>query len=101
MDKNLIQKEYKEKVKSLKYYNQRYYNDNTSEISDSEYDDLKKNIIELEKKYKFLKSTNSPSITIGYKPSKNFKKISHKVPMLSLANAFTKEDLVNFEKKNT
>ncbi|WP_075502162.1 NAD-dependent DNA ligase LigA [Candidatus Pelagibacter communis] len=99
MDKNLIQKEYKEKVKSLKYYNQRYYNDNTSEISDSEYDDLKKNIIELEKKYKFLKSTNSPSITIGYKPSKNFKKISHKVPMLSLANAFTKEDLVNFEKK--
>ena len=60
MDKNLIQKEYKEKVKSLKYYNQRYYNDNTSEISDSEYDDLKKNIIELEKKYKFLKSTISP-----------------------------------------
>ena len=99
MSKELIQKEYEKKIKSLIRYNQKYYNDNDPEISDSEYDDLKKNILELEKKYKFLKSKSSPSTTIGYKPSKNFKKVSHKVPMLSLANAFSEEDLANFEKR--
>ena len=101
MNKDLIQKEYKKKIKSLTYYNQRYYDDNISEITDSEYDELKKNIIDLEKKHKFLKSKDSPTTTIGYKPSKNFKKALHKVPMLSLTNAFSEKDLLNFEKKNT
>ncbi len=99
MNKDLVQEEYKKKIKSLTYYNQRYYEDNTSEITDSEYDTLKKDIIELENKYKFLKSKDSPALVIGYKPSKNFKKFFHKVPMLSLANAFSEKDLINFEKK--
>ena len=60
---------------------------------------LKKEIINLEKKYKFLNHKNSPSKVVGFKPSKNFKKIQHKVPMLSLSNAFDEEDLINFEKK--
>ena len=46
-----------------------------------------------------MKDKDSPSNSVGFKPSKNFKKATHKVPMLSLANAFTQEDLVNFEKK--
>ena len=99
MDKELVQEDYKKKIKSLNYYNKRYYDDNTSEITDSEYDNLKKDIIDLEKKYKFLKSKDSPALIIGYKPSKNFKKVFHKVPMLSLSNAFSEEDLINFEKK--
>jgi DNA ligase (NAD+) len=99
MKKDLIQKEYKKKIKFITYYNQRYFNENISEITDSEYDDLKKDIIDLEKQYKFLKSKDSPTTTTGYKPSKNFKKAPHKVPMLSLANAFNEEDLLNFEKK--
>ena len=53
----------------------------------------------LETNYKFLSSKYSPSKTVGHKPSKNFKKVSHRVPMLSLGNAFTENDLVNFEKK--
>ncbi len=99
MKKDLIQKGYKNKIKSLNYYNKKYYNDNISEITDSEYDQLKKSIIDLEKKYKYLKVKNSPSEKVGYKPSKNFKKVLHKVPMLSLANAFSQEDLSNFEKR--
>ncbi len=99
MDNQIIRKEYQKKIKQLKYYNKRYYNDNTSEITDSEYDLLKKKIIELEKKNSFLKSKNSPLNEVGYKPSKNFKKALHKVPMLSLSNAFSKDDLLNFEKK--
>ena len=63
------------------------------------YDDLKISILSLEKKNNFLKSKKSPSEIIGYKPSKNFKKSAHKAPMLSLANAFSEEDLINFEKK--
>ena len=99
MNKNLIRKEYEKKIKLINYYNQNYYNKNISKVSDSKYDDLKKEIIFLEKKFNFLKSKNSPSQTIGHKPSKNFKKVAHKVPMLSLSNAFSEEDLHNFEKK--
>ncbi len=99
MDKNLIKKNYQKKIKLFKYHNKKYYDENISEIKDSEFDELKKEILELETKYKFLKSKNSPTITVGFKPSKNFKKIPHKVPMLSLANAFSEEDLINFEKK--
>ena len=99
MDKNLIKKKYQKKINLYNYYNKKYYDDNISEITDSDYDKLKKDILDFEKQYKFLKSNKSPLITVGYKPSKNFKKIKHKVPMLSLANAFNEEDLINFEKK--
>ena len=44
MKKNLIKKEYSKKISLVTYYNQKYYNENHSEISDSEYDDLKKDI---------------------------------------------------------
>ena len=101
MNKNLIKKKYKEKIKSLNYYNKKYYDENISEITDSEFDTLKKDIIELENQYSFLKSKNSPQIKVGFKPSKNLKKVAHRVPMLSLANAFSVQDLENFEKKNS
>ncbi len=99
MNKDSIKKKYKEKIKLINYYNKRYFEENTSEIDDAKYDILKNEINLLEKKYFFLKDQNSPSVKIGFKPSKNFKKYSHRVPMLSLANAFYEEDLNNFEKK--
>ena len=99
MNKSLIKKKYKKKIDLLNYYNQKYYSENISEISDLNFDNLKKEIVSLEKKYSFLKSKKSPQVQVGFKPSKNFKKVSHKVPMLSLSNAFTETDLINFEKK--
>ncbi len=99
MKESLIKKEYKEKVKLLEYYNQKYYSDNISEITDSEYDVLKNDLLVLEKKHKFLQNKNSPLVSVGYKPSRNFKKAKHRVPMLSLSNAFTEHDILNFEKK--
>ena len=101
MQKKEIQKLYKKKIKLLTSYNKNYYDDNKPLVTDKEYDDLKKNIFILESKYSFLNSINSPSKVVGFKPSKNFQKIAHRVPMLSLANAFGREDLINFEKKNT
>ena len=99
MKKDQLKKIYKEKIKKFKNYNYLYFEKNKSEISDADFDNLKKEILDLEKNYKFLKSKESPSETLGFKPSKTFKKINHKIPMLSLANAFSEEDLVNFEKK--
>ena len=99
MNKNLIKKKYKKKIELLTYYNRKYFNDNISEISDLEFDNLKREIIELEKRDDFLKSENSPQLIVGYKPSKNFKKALHRAPMLSLSNAFSEADLDNFEKK--
>ena len=99
MRKNLIKKEYLKKIKQFENYNKKYFDENKPIISDSDFDNLKYEIIELEKKYQYLKSKNSPSNKVGFKPSKNFKKANHKVPMLSLSNAFSEEDLINFEKK--
>ncbi len=99
MNKKEVQGIYKEKLKLIKKYNKYYYDISKPIVSDSEYDKLKNNILLLEKKYDFLQSNNSPSRIVGHKPSKNFKKDLHRVPMLSLANAFTEKDLLNFEKK--
>ncbi len=99
MNKDLIKNQYQKKIKLLKKYNRSYYNESNPNVSDKEYDELKKNILELETNHKFLRSKDSPSEIVGFKPSKNFKKVFHKAPMLSLANAFNEEDLINFEKK--
>ena len=94
-----IKKDYLRRIKKLTKFNESYYNKNKSLVSDADYDLLKEEIINLEKTYNFLDHKDSPSKIVGYKPSKTFKKLSHKVPMLSLSNAFTEEDLINFEKK--
>tara|TARA_Y100000389_G_scaffold175252_1_gene185858 strand:+ start:1590 stop:3620 length:2031 start_codon:yes stop_codon:yes gene_type:complete len=99
MNKNLIKKKYKKIIKLVNHYIQKYYDENISEISDAKFDQLKKEIIELENKYVFLRDENSPSLKVGFKPSKNFKKEEHRIPMLSLANAFDEKDLINYEKK--
>jgi len=99
MDKNLIKKNYKKKIELYNYYNKKYYDENISEITDAAFDDLKNEIIDLEKKNNFLSNKKSPLESVGYKPSKNFKKVVHQVPMLSLANAFDRNDLINFEKR--
>jgi len=91
--------EYLKKINVIQSYNKHYYDKNKPIVSDQEFDLLKRDIINLENKYKFLKSAHSPTKLVGFKPSKNFQKIKHKVPMLSLGNAFNEEDLKNFEKK--
>ena len=77
MSKNTIKKEYLNKIDELIRHNKLYYDGSNPEISDKDYDVLKKSIIDLENKYKFLKSKNSPSILVGSKPSKSFLKHKH------------------------
>ena len=99
MQESAIKKIYSDKIKEYKKNSKFYYEDDSPKITDSKFDKLKNEILEMEKKNSFLKDKDSPSNSIGYKPSKNFKKIKHRIPMLSLGNAFNEEDLINFEKK--
>ncbi len=99
MNNDKIKKYYSKKLKLFEKYSKHYYDKSEPLVSDSEFDNLKNEINEIEKKYPKLKSSKSPSKIVGFKPSKIFKKVSHKIPMLSLGNAFSEEDLINFEKK--
>ena len=98
-EKNEIIKKYKLKVKNLKIHNNLYYNNDNPEITDAEYDVLKKEILKLEKNYKYLDNLNLTKEIVGSKPTSKFKKIKHLRPMLSLANAFNKNDMEDFLKK--
>ena len=99
MKKEKIIKEYIKKIKDIKKYDKFYHDKNDPLVDDAKYDKFKNEIINLEKKYSFLKSKQSPSQKIGYKPSDKFKKVNHEVPMLSLANAFSVENIKDFVKK--
>ena len=98
MLKSSAKKEYQEKIKQYKKFSKKYFEDSAPLVSDQDFDLLKREILDLEKKFNF-KDKDSPSRTLGFTPSKNFEKYPHRVKMLSLANAFDEEDLINFEKK--
>ena len=99
MERKKIEKEYSNKIKKIKKYDKAYFQDDNPVVSDTDYDKVKQEILNLEKKYIFLKNKNSPSQKVGYEPSNKFKKIEHDVPMLSLANAFSIENIKDFIKK--
>ena len=97
-DNNLIKK-FKEKVKELKKHNILYFNQDKPIISDAEYDNLKKELIRIEKSNKSIKRLNLLSNIVGAPPTNKFKKFNHLKPMLSLSNAFNKNDMNDFIKK--
>ena len=98
MNKKKINEDYKKKVELLKKYNKQYFTQDSPTITDKNYDDLKKEILVLEKKIKINQSESVLNI-IGAEPSNKFKKIDHSRPMLSLSNAFDLEDMKDFIKK--
>ncbi len=99
MKESKIKDFYREKIDELKKHNKLYFEKSSPKISDKEYDEIKKEILQLEKKFPYLNSIFSPSNSIGFAPSKKFVKSSHRVKMLSLSNAFDIKDITNFEKK--
>jgi DNA ligase (NAD+) len=97
-DKEII-KRFKKKIETLKKHNRLYFTKDKPEISDSEYDKIKKELKEIETIYPYLKKIDSVDKIIGSEPSGKFKKIKHLHPMLSLSNAFNITDMENFQKK--
>ncbi len=92
---------YKKKISLLKKHNKLYFNSDSPIISDAEYDSLKNEILNLEKSNSFLKKLNLNKKVVGSPPSNKFKKIKHLKPMLSLSNAFDKNDMKDFISKIT
>ena len=97
--KSKIIETYKKKINLLKKHNKSYFDNDNPIISDSEYDNLKKEIFNLEKKNNYLKKLNLSKKIIGSPPSNKFKKVKHLKPMLSLSNAFDKKDMNDFISK--
>ena len=88
--------EFKKLKEKIKHYNDTYYNSQPI-ISDLEYDDLKRKYEKTLVKNPSLKKYDD--IGIGATPSSKFKKVKHKIPMLSLSNSFNREDLEDFFNK--
>ena len=99
MEKKEIEKLYLKKINDLKKFDKAYFKHDKPIISDKDYDSIKKEILLLEEKYSYLKNKSSPSQKVGYEPSNKFKKIKHLKPMLSLSNAFEKENMKDFLSK--
>jgi len=90
---------YKKKLKTLKQHNKYYFIEDRPRITDAEYDLLKNEILQLEKNYAYLSDFGSIKKLVGSPLTNKFKKIKHLSPMLSLSNAFNKEDMQDFLKK--
>ena len=88
-----------ELVKILNYHNRRYYELDAPEISDYEYDMLMNELIALEQQYPEYRSVESPTQRVGGKPLKEFAKVKHTVPLESLSNAFSYEELYAFHER--
>ena len=99
MNKNLAIRKYKKKINEIKSHNNFYYNNDNPKISDKDYDKLKNEVLNLEKKYPFLKEFGTVNKIVGAPVTNKFQKIKHLRPMLSLSNAFNEGDMEDFKKK--
>ncbi|ACI21243.1 NAD-dependent DNA ligase LigA [Thermodesulfovibrio yellowstonii] len=91
-----IKKEIEKLVKELNYHNYRYYVLDSPVISDEEYDMMLRRLKELEEKWGYI-LPDSPTQRVGAAPSEKFEKAEHREPMLSLDNAFSIEELRDFD----
>ncbi|HTR80318.1 MAG TPA: NAD-dependent DNA ligase LigA [Bacteroidota bacterium] len=89
-------KELSEKIRNHDY---RYYVESQPTISDQEYDALMRELTDLETEFPALRQPDSPTQRVGGEPTKEFPTITHAVPMLSLANTYSEEELVDFDRR--
>lgn len=83
--------------KLIEKYNYEYYMNDTSLVSDYEFDALLRELIDLEKQYPELKKATSPTQRVGGEVNKTFRQVEHRFPMLSLGNTYSIEEIVEFE----
>ena len=99
MKKENILKKYINKKKLILQYDHHYFNLDSPLISDGKYDKIKRELINLEEKYTFLKKESSIQTKVGAPVTKKFKKIKHSKPMLSLSNTFDEKGMEDFISK--
>jgi DNA ligase (NAD+) len=85
--------------RAIERHNQLYYNEAAPELTDAEYDRLFQELVRLETENPHLAAPDSPTQRVGSAPSEGFAQATHRVPMLSLANAFDPEDVAAFDRR--
>jgi DNA ligase (NAD+) len=85
--------------RAIDRHNRLYYQENEPEITDAEYDRLFQQLLDLETQFPELCTPDSPTQRVGAGPSEGFAPVEHRVPMLSLANGFSEDDVVNFDRR--
>ena len=100
MDQNMAKKRIDELRDLIRYHRERYYMEDSPEISDDRFDALMRELIDLEKEFPELDAPDSPSKTVGGAASEKFEKVRHVVPMGSLTDVFSKEELRDFFEKS-
>ncbi len=99
MEKNKIKDRIDELRKLIVYHNNRYYNEDSPEISDYEYDMLLRELENLEGEYPEFQSVDSPTVRVGGNRMEKFSPVVHKVPMESLHDSFSHDELRDFDRK--
>src|SRR5205085_2384376 len=87
--------------REISEHDRRYYEEAAPTISDREYDRLYKELVDLEGKFPELVAPGSPTQRVGGKPLQAFAQIQHRVPMLSLDNTYSEDEVANFYKRMT
>ncbi len=83
----------------IEEHNRRYYQEAAPTISDREYDKLYRELSDLEKRFPTLAAPDSPTQRVGGEPLKAFAQITHRVPMLSLDNTYSEEEVKDFYRR--
>ena len=96
LDEKEAAKRVAELRREIREHNRRYYEEAAPTISDREYDALYRELSDLEKQFPKLAATDSPTQGVGEKPLKAFGQITHRVPMLSLDNTYSEEEVTDF-----
>jgi DNA ligase (NAD+) len=94
-----VRKRAKALRREIETHNYRYYVLDAPTIPDAEYDRIFQALVELEVKYPQLTTPDSPSQRVGGAPRDEFPKVTHRVPMLSLNNAFAEEEVIAFDRR--
>lgn len=98
MNKNVIEKI--ENLRSrIRYHDRKYYVENMPEITDYEYDQLMKELADLESSFPGLITSDSPTQRVSGEPVSEFNTIEHRIPMLSIENTYSEEELREFDKR--
>jgi DNA ligase (NAD+) len=99
MTKEEVKLRIEELTDKINYYNDLYYQQSISEISDYEFDKLLEELVRLENQYPEFRKDDSPSQRVGGTITKEFKTVYHVYPMLSLSNTYSEEDLIEFDNR--
>lgn len=92
-------KRYEDIIRILDEYSYEYYVMDNPTVEDAEYDKLMQELLQIEEKHPDWVTNDSPSMRVGGEVLEGFEKVEHKIPMLSLANAFNEQDLLDFDRR--